>query len=246
LAWFFRYGSHRQDGRLNGGTLHASKGEVIQASPFFMLDQILSVLVVLVVVIDPVGLAPIFASLTVGANDQYRLKMARQGVLISAGILIVFTIAGSQLLGWLGIGLDAFRIAGGFLLFMLSIDMVFARQSGLRSTTHTEEVEAHEREDISVFPLAIPLIAGPGSMTTLVLMLRENSRPESYWIILGVLIVVLIMTYYALRFSTAIMKRLGETGANVISRLLGVLLSALAVQYIVDGIKGSLFAASPI
>lgn len=209
-----------------------------------MLDEIFNIFVVLFVVVDPIGLAPIFAALTHGSNEAYRQKMARRAILVSAALLIVFTLLGNQLLGWLGISIDAFRIAGGFLLFLLSIDMVFARHSGLRSTTKTEQHEAEEREDISVFPLAIPLVAGPGSMTTLMLMLGDSNSGKDIFTVMAVLIVVLLISYVAFISAAKIMNKLGETGINVISRVLGILLAALAVQFMLDGIKASLFTAA--
>lgn len=207
-----------------------------------MLENFFNIFVVLFVVIDPVGLAPIFYALSHGADDTFRKSMAKRGVLVSAVLLVVFTLLGERLLGWLGISIDAFRIAGGFLLFLLSIDMVFARQSGLRSTTRTENSEAEEREDISVFPLAIPMIAGPGSMTTIILMLGDNSGNIGNTLtVIGILLLVLLLTYISLRFASMIMTRLGEIGTNVISRVLGILLAALAVQYMIDGLRASLF-----
>lgn len=208
-----------------------------------MFESLLNTFIVLLVVVDPIGIAPIFAALTQGATDQHRRRMALQGVLISAFILIAFTVAGQLLLRSLGITLDAFRVAGGFLLFLLSIDMVFARHSGLRSTTQSEQSEAEKRPDISVFPLAIPLIAGPGAMTTMLLLSGEKSGD---WYLMGgtvlVLLVVLAITYFFLIFASRMIKLMGEIGANVVSRVLGVLLAALAIQYMMDGIRNAFFA----
>ena len=205
-----------------------------------MTEFIINSFVVLFVVMDPVGVAPIFGALTRGANAQFCRQMAIKGVIISGIILLFFMFAGHLLLNALGISLDAFRIAGGFFLFLLSIDMVFARQSGLRSTTRSEQHEAEKRQDISVFPLAIPLIAGPGAMTTLILMMGEASGRSVYILsILAVLLLVLLSTFLALTFASRIMRIIGETGSNVISRILGILLAALAVQYMIDGITGS-------
>ena len=208
------------------------------------IDNFFNIFVVLFVVIDPIGLAPIFVALTHGATKHYQLRMARRSIFISALLLIAFTLIGKQLLTWLGISLDAFRIAGGLLLFLLSIDMVFARQSGLRSTTTTEQHEAEEREDISVFPLAIPLVAGPGSMTTMMLMLGDSQNSVDIAIIMAVLLFVLAIAYLSFISASTIMSKLGETGTNVVSRVLGVLLAALSIQYILDGLKGSLFSLS--
>jgi len=197
------------------------------------------------VVIDPVGLVPIFGGLTAGASLEYRRRMAIKGVLIAALILLFFSVTGFALLKVLGIGLAAFRIAGGLLLFLLAIDMVFARHSGLRSTTKRETEEARGRDDISVFPLAIPLIAGPGALTSLLLMLSEaHGRPAVILPVLGILALVLAITLFVLLASVRILALMGETGANVVTRLLGVLLTALAVQYVLTGLRIGLFHGS--
>lgn len=197
------------------------------------------------VVIDPIGLVPMFGALTAGASDEYRRRMAVKGVLIAALVLLFFAIVGFALLRILGIGLGAFRIAGGILLFLLAIDMVFARHSGLRSTTKRETEEARGRDDISVFPLAIPLIAGPGAMTTLLLMLSAaHGRPAEVGVVLGILGAVLIMALGVLLLSVRILAWMGETGANVVTRLLGVLLTALAVQFVLTGIQVGLLRSS--
>lgn len=194
--------------------------------------------IALFVVIDPIGLAPMFAALTHGGSEQYRRAMAVKGVATAALVLFLFAWLGDGILHLLGIGLPAFRIAGGILLLLLAIDMLFARHSGLRSTTLRETREAETRDDISVFPLAIPLIAGPGAFTTMLLTIRNTHEQwraslES----VGVLIVVLLITLAALLMSGRIMRVIGETGANVVSRVLGVLLSALAIQFIIDGVR---------
>lgn len=207
-----------------------------------MLEIAINIFIVLFVVIDPLGVAPIFAALTHGANDEFKRQMAIRGTVVSAVILIPFIFVGHFLLNALGISVDAFRIAGGSFLFLLSIDMVFARQSGLRSTTESETEEAEHRADISVFPLAIPLLAGPGAITTLLLMVAEYAnQPTIISLIIVILLVVLLIAFLALLFAAHLVKILGQTGTNVISRVLGILLSALAVQYILDGIHGSFF-----
>jgi multiple antibiotic resistance protein len=207
-----------------------------------MLDLVFNTFVILIVVIDPVGLAPMFVGLTQGGSVDYRRRMAVKGTMIAGLILILFVLGGTGVLRVLGIGLPAFRIAGGLLLMLLAIDMVFAWHSGLRSTTSEEQREAEHRADISVFPLAIPLIAGPGAFTTVLLMLgRTDAGTHPQVVVIGVLLVVLAITLVALLLATRIVHLIGETGANVISRVLGVLLAALAVQYIIDGIRTGLF-----
>jgi len=201
-----------------------------------MSDLFLDSLIIMLVVVDPIGLTPIFAALTHGESAAARRKMAVRGTLIAAVILVVFALAGDHLLRLLGIGMPAFQIAGGVLLFLLAVDMVFARHSGLRSTTEREQKEAETKKDISVFPLAIPLIAGPGALTTVLLMVGEQGDDPAVLVaVLAVLLVVLTITLVALLLSERIMAFLGETGANVISRVLGVILAALAVQFVLDG-----------
>lgn len=202
-----------------------------------MIDLFVDSLIILFVVVDPIGLAPMFGAITHGGSAEYRRRVALRGTLIAALILVTFVFIGADLLQALGITMPAFQIAGGALLFLLAVDMVFARQSGLRSTTEREQREAEHRQDISVFPLAFPLIAGPGALTTVLLMSsRYAHSPKVVGIVLAVVLVVLTATLIALLAADRIMKIMGETGANVVSRLLGVILAALAVQYIVDGI----------
>ncbi len=201
------------------------------------MDGILKALVTLLVVVDPIGLAPLFAALTYGGSPSYCRRMAVRGTAIAALILVIFMFAGQALLRILGIGLPAFRIAGGALLFLLAIDMVFARQSGLRSTTEREQEEAGQRNDISVFPLAIPLIAGPGAITTVLLMSGSAEQgPMGVIVRLVVLFAVLLLALGALLLTTRIMRIMGETGANTFTRTSGIILAALAVQFMIDGL----------
>ena len=203
-----------------------------------MFEQLIKIFVVFFVVIEPVSLVPLFGALTRGGNAKYRRIMAFKATFISGIILLVFALSGDWLLKVLGISVDAFKIAGGLLLFMVAVDMVFARQSGLRSTTVREQEEARYREDISVFPLAFPLIAGPGTLATLLLVKNEiGDDPVMFGAMLGILAGILLLTLVLLLLTGPVMKVLGHTGANVISRLLGVVLVALAVQYVVDGIQ---------
>ena len=203
------------------------------------METLLNAFAVLFIVIDPIGVAVIFAALSHQHSKQVRWHMAISGTLLASTILLIFFIFGDSLLNLLGISLPAFRIAGGALLFLLAIDMVVVRQSGLRSTTSSEQHEAEQKEDVSVFPLAFPLIAGPGAMTTVLLMSAENSGTASLGIIVTIILVMVLMLL-SLLFAATLSHRLGETGANVISRLLGLILAALAVQYILDGIRTGL------
>ncbi|MGC1952090.1 MAG: MarC family protein [Gammaproteobacteria bacterium] len=205
-----------------------------------MFDEWIHTFVVLFVVIDPLGLAPIFAALTPRDDATYRTRMAVKGTALAALILFGVMLIGGRILGWLGIGLPAFRIAGGVLLFLLAIDMVFARRSGLQGTTALEQEEAERKADVSVFPLAFPLIAGPGAITTILLMTAGD--PDGIMIyarLFIVLFAVLLLTLASLLLASRVATLLGETGANVISRLLGLVLAALAAQFILDGLQGS-------
>ncbi|HLE93816.1 MAG: MarC family protein [Sulfuricaulis sp.] len=201
-----------------------------------MFDLFLDSLIIMLVVVDPVGLAPVFAALTQGESPAAKRRMAIRGTSIAGAILVIFVLIGDTLLNALGIGMPAFQIAGGLLLFLLAVDMVFARHSGLRSTTDREQREAEAKKDISVFPLAIPLIAGPGALTTVLLMVGEQGyEPTIIATVLAVLLVVLLATLASLLLSTKILAFMGETGANVISRVLGIILAALAVQFVLNG-----------
>ncbi|MDQ4127786.1 MAG: MarC family protein [Actinomycetota bacterium] len=195
--------------------------------------------VTLLVVVDPLGLAPIFAALTRGFSEKNKRESAIRGTLLGSAILLLFAVAGDVLLEALGIGLPAFRIAGGALLFLLALDMVFARPSGMRASTVREQEEESYQQDISVFPLAIPLLAGPGAITT-VLLYTGGSNTIQVALFTVVLLLVLLLTLASLLLAPSVMRLFGETGANVLSRVLGVLLAALAVQFVLDGLKTSL------
>ena len=203
-----------------------------------MTEQLVKTFIVFFLVIEPISMVPMFGALTRGGEPGYRRRMAYKSVAISALIFIVFALGGDLVLQALGISVNAFKIAGGALLFLLSVDMVFARQSGLRSTMVREQDEARYREDISVFPMAFPLIAGPGALATLLLFVVETrGEPLALLALLGVIMAILVLTLLLLLLTTQIMKIMGVTGANVVSRLLGVVLAALAVQYVLDGLK---------
>lgn len=203
------------------------------------MESLLNAFVVLFVVVDPIGVALIFFTLTRDLSTSQQRKTALRGTALATAILFVFFLIGDDLLHRLNISIPAFRIAGGALLFLLAIDMVFARQSGLRSTTTREQEEAEHKQDVSVFPLAFPLIAGPGALTTVLLMASSAKQNLIFAGMIGILFAVLASTLLSLLLAPRIMHVLGETGTNVISRLFGLILAALAVQFIVDGIKAS-------
>ncbi len=192
----------------------------------------------LFVIMDPVGLAPVFVALAGSRPEAERRHIARSAVLVAGGILGSFAVGGAWLLGHLGISLGAFRVAGGVLLFKLAVDMVLAQHE---RETEEEEAEARARRDISVFPLAIPLIAGPGALASVMILAGESGRvPNGLAVVLGTMVAVLVMCYAALRAAAALARLLGQTGVNVVTRVLGVLLAALAVQYVADGVRALL------
>jgi multiple antibiotic resistance protein len=203
------------------------------------VESLLNAFVVLFVVVDPIGVALIFFTLTRDLSTSQQRKTALRGTALATVILLIFFLIGDELLHRLNISVSAFRIAGGALLFLLAIDMVFARRSGLRSTTTSEQEEAEHKQDVSVFPLAFPLIAGPGALTTVLLMASSAKQTLMFAGMIGILFAVLASTLISLLLAPRIMHLLGETGTNVISRLFGLILAALAVQFIVDGIKAS-------
>ncbi len=190
--------------------------------------------------IDPVGNAVMFASLTAKDNAKHRRSMALKGSFIALILLLLFMFTGEALLSRLGISLAALRTSGGILLLILAIDMVFAMHSGGTSTTDEEEKEARQSDDISVFPLATPLIAGAGSISA-VILLRANAQGDHRieLAIVTALITVMLITLILLLMATQVQRLLGATGLNVITRVLGVILSALAVQFIFDGLQQS-------
>jgi len=205
------------------------------------VHQWINDLIVFFVVIDPPGLAAMFAALTRGGDTPYRRRMAIKATLLATGILYVFAFIGARLLEALGVSVPAFKIAGGILLFLVAIDMIFARQSGLRSATVREQEEARYKEDISVFPLAFPLLAGPGALTTVILLAGNASgHPWQFVSVLIILGIILSLAFVALLSSGYLMKLLGVTGSNVLGRLLGVVLAAMAVQFVIDGLHAVL------
>jgi len=190
--------------------------------------------------IGPLDVAIVFASLTTGDPPRSRMAAAFKGTAIAAIILLVFAVFGEAVLRLFGISLPALRIAGGVLLLLIAIDMVFARASGGTSTTADENAEAVARADISVFPLATPLIAGPGAMGAIILLMADAAgHPLAIALVIGALAAVLAITLACLLLTTQLQKLLGQTGVHVVTRIFGVILAALAVQFMLDGLAGS-------
>lgn len=200
------------------------------------MDLLVSNFILLFIVVDPVGVAAVFSGLATDLDRRVRQRMALQGVIVALAILLVFFFVGDWLLGWLGIGIPAFRVAGGVLLFLLAIDMVLARDSALRTTSDTERHAAEARRDIGVFPLAFPLLAGPGALTTVLLMASHGRQVMDFVLLAGVIVAVLALALVALLLAPQLMRVLGATGVNVVNRVLGLLLAALAAQYVLDGL----------
>jgi multiple antibiotic resistance protein len=199
-------------------------------------ELFVSAFVTFLVVIDPPGCAPIFASVTSGATAAHRRAMAFRSVIIATGILVFFGLLGRDLLGALGISLSSFRIAGGLLLFLIAVDMVFEKRTERREN-RAEEVNEEKPQDISVFPMAIPMIAGPGSIASIMLLMSRSEGWAEWLVVWGALAATLLLTLLCLLLAGPIMRLLGNRMEAMITRLLGVILAALAVQFVVDGLK---------
>lgn len=188
--------------------------------------------VTMFVVIDPIGLAPLFVALTQGMTDAARRRIAWRATLIGILILLAFAAFGEALLAFIGISMPAFRVAGGILLFLTALDMLFERR-----TKRREDKQEEEREDPSVFPLAIPLIAGPGAIASVILLMGQRPGLEGAALVLGAtgIVMLIVMTFFLA--SGLIERALGKTGVTVVTRLLGMLLAALSVQFVLDGLS---------
>lgn len=204
-----------------------------------MLELFVSAFVTFFVVIDPPGCAPIYAGLSARAGVVQRRAMAIRAVVVAGMILLVFALFGEALLHGLGIELASFRIAGGIMLFLIALEMVFERRTERRED-RAAKVSADEVEDVSVFPMAMPMIAGPGSIASVMLLMARNDGIERSAVVLTALGLNLLLTLVALLAAGPIMRVLGHRIEAVITRLLGVLLAALAVQFVIDGLQTQL------
>ena len=199
----------------------------------------ISALVTFFVVIDPPGCAPIFAGLTAGSPPSHRRTMAIRSTLVASAILLFFALLGEKLLGSMGISLDAFRVAGGVMLFLIALDMVFEKRTERREH-RAEDIKAQGgHEDISVFPMAIPMMAGPGSIASVMLLTAQSHGIGETMTVLGALAAVMVITLAMLLAAGPLMRALGYKMEAMITRILGVILAALAAQYVIDGIKAS-------
>jgi multiple antibiotic resistance protein len=203
-----------------------------------MIELFISAFITLFVVIDPPGCAPIYAGLTSGASPAQQRWMAIKACFIAALILLGFALFGEDLLNALHIELDSFRIAGGIMLFIIALEMVVERRTKRREE-RAEKVREEHVEDVSVFPMAMPMMAGPGAIATVMLLTSEAKGFEGTLTVLGALAAVLLLTLLALLAAGPLIRLLGASVESAITRLLGVLLAALAAQYVIDGVKGS-------
>lgn len=194
-----------------------------------------SAFVTLLVTIGPVDTAAVFTSLTKGVHHRHRKSLAARAVLAAGSVLLVFAVAGNLLLALLGVSLPAFQVAGGILLFLQALTLSFSK-SGLSSISEGEHREAEKPGDIAVFPLAFPLIAGPGSLSAVVLLMGRVEGVANAIAILVLLLVCLAITFMAMLASDGLERLLGETGTDVVGRISGVLLAALAVQFVFEGL----------
>ncbi len=190
-------------------------------------------------IIDPVGMIPFALAVTAGATPRARAAIVDRAVLIAAVIILVMGLIGRALLDYLGITLPAFTIAGGVLLFLIAIDMLFARRPGTKQTD-AEEREAGQIENPAVFPLAVPMIAGPGTIATVLLLVNlTHSQVERVAIVVSAFVAALAVTWICMRGATLVLRLIGNTGVHVVTRLLGIILAALAVQFVLNGLVES-------
>ncbi len=195
------------------------------------LDLAITAFVAMFVIIDPIGLAPLFVAVTQGNSKAQRRGIAIRACLVGFGILLIFGVAGESVLSVVGISMPAFRISGGILLFLTAIEMLFEKR------TQRRENQAEPAPDPSVFPLAMPLIAGPGAMTTMILLTGQQADIAGQAMVFGVMVAVILLVFTMFMLSGVLERLLGQTGIHLVSRLLGMFLAALSVQFVIDGIR---------
>lgn len=192
----------------------------------------ITVFVTMFVVIDPIGIAPLFLALTQGMTPAQRRGVAIRSTFTAGILLALFAFGGEALLGFVGISMAAFRIAGGVLLFLTALDMLFERRTKRRE----DKTEEDHPNDPSIFPLAMPLMAGPGAIASVILLIGERPGGEGMVTVLSITALVLLSMAIILTLSTYLDRLIGKTGIDIITRLLGMLLAALSVQFVLDGL----------
>ncbi len=202
-------------------------------------DALITAFTTLLVTLDPPGLAPLFLGLTQGMTAAQRRQVAVRGSLIAFGILAVFAVFGSGILGVLGISMGSFRIAGGLMLFAIAFEMIFEKRNERKEKTKDDAITRDHIHHLAVFPLAIPLIAGPGAISATVLIAGTMEGIAGRIGLIGVIAVCMALVFLALMLAEGLNRFLGVTGRALLTRLLGVLLSALSVQFVVDGVKSA-------
>lgn len=206
------------------------------------VDSMFNAIVTLLVTIDPPGLAPLFLALTPGMSRAQRNQVAIRASLIGLGVLALFALAGTSILAVFGITLPAFRVAGGLLLFVIAFEMIFERDPERKEKSTDDAITKDRIRNIAAFPLAIPLIAGPGAISASVLLSASFSGPGPRAVLVVIIAACIALTYAVLVLAERLEKFLGETGRSILTRLLGVILAALAVQFVADGVKALILA----
>ena len=205
-------------------------------------DSLFNAFVTLLVTIDPPGLAPLFLGVTRGMNRDERAQVSMRASIIGFAVLALFAVAGAQILSVFGITLPAFRVAGGLLLFFIAFEMIFERRQDRKEKISDVAITKDLIHNIAAFPLAIPLIAGPGAISATVLLSGSFQGAGARAALVGIIFVCLVLTYVVFVLSERIDRFLGNTGRSILTRLLGVILAALAVQFVADGIKALMAA----
>ena len=211
-----------------------------------MIELAIATFVTLFVIIDPIAVAPIFAGMTEGTDRAHQKSMAYRGFLVGTAVLLFFALIGESFLGVLGITMNAFRVAGGLFLFLIAMEMVFEKRTERREKRADKYMEEHEQEiiehpdDISVFPIAVPLMSGPGSIATVMLMMSGNRGDMvAQATILGSMLAVMVVSLIFLLLAGHMMRLFGQSLTAVLTRVLGIVLAAMAAQFVIDGLKGS-------
>ncbi|KXF77574.1 MarC family transcriptional regulator [Paramesorhizobium deserti] len=200
-------------------------------------DNLFSAFVTLLVTIDPPGLAPLFLALTTGMDRQERGQVAMRSSIIAFGVLTLFAVAGAQILGVFGITIGAFRVAGGLLLFWIAFEMIFERRQERHEKSAKVAITRDHIRNIAAFPLAIPLIAGPGAISATILLGGSFYDTASRLVLILIILACIVLSYLVFLLAERVDGFLGETGRSILTRLLGVILAALAVQFVADGVK---------